>query len=181
MKNRLLVPSFTTAALLVSSASLATGWNPERPRKELAEARRAVVDFQREPDLGPYFRDAWGYAVFPTIGKAAFVFGGAHGTGKAFERSKVVGNVKISKATIGLQIGGEVYSEIVFFRDRNAFEKLKKGEATLHADASAAVATAGANVESAWDDGVAVFARSKGGLIASAAVGAQSLRFKPIP
>jgi lipid-binding SYLF domain-containing protein len=167
------------AALIPVSPALA-GWDAKRGRQERAEARETVASFQAEPELQPYFREAWGYAVFPTVGQAAFFFGGAYGTGEVYEQGNLVGSARISKGSVGFQIGGEAYSEIVFFRTRRALERFEKGGLAFDAGASATAITVGANVEAAWSDGVAVFARSKGGLMASAAVGGQTFQFEPI-
>ncbi len=167
------------AALIPASAALA-GWNPEKGRQERADVRRAVESFRVEPSLQPYFQEAWGYAVFPTVGQAALFFGGAYGTGEVYEQGNLVGRARISKASVGFQIGGEAYSEIVFFRTHRALERFERGGLAFDAGASAAAATVGANVEAAWSDGVAVFARSKGGLMASAAVGGQTFQFEPV-
>jgi lipid-binding SYLF domain-containing protein len=170
----------TMVAWITVLPASARGWGSDRSRHELMEAEETVASFRAQPELRPYFREAYGYAVFPTVGKAALFLGGAYGTGKVYERGSLIGNARISKASFGFQIGGEAYSEIIFFRSARVLEKFKRGELTLHAEASATAPTVGTNVEAAWERGVAVFARSKGGLMASAAVGGQSFEFEPV-
>lgn len=166
-------------ALSLGPSVRAGGRNDDANRNhELAEAEQTVQNFRS--DLTPYFAEAYGYAVFPTIGTGAFVFGGSYGTGKVCEHGILVGNAKVSKASFGLQAGGEVYSEIVFFRDRRSFDRFKHGEVTLDAKVSATAATANASLQATWNDGIAVFARTRGGLMAAAAVGGQHLRFRPV-
>ncbi len=167
-------------AALIAASPAPARWDPEGSREERADVRRTLASLRAEPSLQPYFQEAWGYAVFPTVGKAALFFGGAYGTGEVYEQGKRVGSARISKASVGFQVGGEAYSEIVFFRSREALERFEKGGLAFDAGASAAAATVGANVEAAWSDGVAVFARSKGGLMASAAVGGQTFQFEPV-
>ncbi len=167
-------------AWITAAPAVARDRDADRGRHELREAEDTVAAFRAHPGLRPYFDAAYGYAVFPTVGKAAFFLGGAYGTGKVWEQGKLIGSARISKASIGFQVGGEAYSEIIFFRSRRALEKFKRGELAFHAEVSAAAPTAGANLEAAWNDGVAVFARSKGGLMASAAVGGQTFEFEPI-
>ncbi len=170
----------TMVAWITVLPASARDWDADRSRHELMEAEETVAIFRAQPELRPYFREAYGYAVFPTVGKAALFLGGAYGTGKVYEQGSLIGNARISKASLGFQIGGEAYSEIIFFRSSRVLEKFKRGELTLHAEASATAPTVGANVEAAWARGVAVFARSKGGLMASAAIGGQSFEFEPV-
>ncbi len=172
----------TAAIVAWITAGPALGWDPDSDhgRHELEQAEETAATFRAQPELHRYFDEAYGYAVFPTVGKAALVFGGAYGTGKVWEQGALIGSARISKASVGFQVGAEAYSEIVFFRSRREFEKFKRGEFAFHAEVSAAAPAVGSNLEAAWDHGVAVFARSKGGLMASAAVGGQKFDFEPI-
>ncbi len=167
-------------AWITAVPAVAGGRASDRGRHELREAEETLAAFRARPELRPYFNEAYGYAVFPTVGKAAFFLGGAYGTGKVWEHGTLIGSARISKASVGFQVGGEAYSEIVFFESGRALEKFKRGELAFHAEVSAAAPAVGANLEAAWDHGVAVFARSKGGLMASAAVGGQKFDFEPI-
>ena len=165
---------------VTASPSLANGWESGKGRHELAEAERTLAYFRARPELVRYFHDAFGYAVFPTVGKAALFLGGAYGTGVVFKQGRPIGSARVTKASLGFQIGGEAYSEILFFKSPQALRKFERGELTFHAETSAVAAVAGANLEAPWDDGVAVFAREKGGLMASAAVGGQTFTFEPV-
>ena len=124
-------------------------------------------------------KEAYAYVVFPTIGKAGLVFGGSHGTGLVFKGGKVVGNASVTQASIGLQAGAESYSELVFFRDQAMFENFKNGDVKLSAQAHAVAAKQGAAASSSYNEGVAVFVKSKGGLMADASVGGQKFKFEP--
>jgi lipid-binding SYLF domain-containing protein len=141
-----------------------------------------------------FFQNAWGYAVFPTVGTGALIVGGAHGTGVVYKsirisgimhpwqsKGEVVGRSKLSQGTVGLQAGGQAYSEIIFFKDKAAFNTFKDGKLKLAAQASAIAVTAGASADSDYDGGVAVFTMGKGGLMLQAAVGGQTFTFEPKP
>ena len=82
--------------------------------------------FKNAGESGKFFETAYGYAVFPTIVKGAFVVGGAHGEGRVYAKGKHVGNSAMTQGSVGLQIGGEGYSEIVFFQDERAFKELPR-------------------------------------------------------
>ena len=130
--------------------------------------------------------------MYPTVGSGALIVGGAHGTGVVYKnvriglimhdyqaKGKVVGRSSLSKGTVGLQAGGQAYSEIIFFKDKAAFDSLKDGKLKLAAKASAIAVTAGASADADYDSGVAVFTMGKGGLMLQAAVGGQEITFEP--
>ena len=170
------------AAALVASVVLAAGWDPKEEQKNLAAAEETIKSFKAtEPGLDVYFKEAYAYVVFPTIGKGAFIFGGSYGTGMVFEGGKVVGDAKLTQASFGLQAGGESYSELVFLKDKATFENFKNGDVKLSAQASAVAVKQGAAASSSYNEGVAVFVKSKGGLILDASVGGQKFKFEPKP
>jgi lipid-binding SYLF domain-containing protein len=170
------------AAALAASVVLAAGWDPQEEQKNLAAAEETIKSFKAaEPGLEVYFKEAYAYAVFPTIGKGGLIFGGSHGTGMVFEGGKVVGNASVSSASVGLQAGVESYSELIFFKDKETFENFKKGNVKLSAQASAVAADKGAAAKASYNEGVAVFVKSKGGLMADASVGGQKFKYEPKP
>ena len=133
----------------------------------------------RDPSIKQFFDSAYGYAVFPSIGKGAAGIGGAHGYGEVFEQGEVIGVTELSQATIGFQLGGQTYREIIFFKDQLALQDFTSGEYAFSAQASAVAAEAGAAAETDYESGVAVFLMVKGGLMAEASVGGQQFRFYP--
>lgn len=177
-----LIVSGTLLALVASSAVLrAGGWDPEKEKNEMAAAAETVKAFKADhPNMQVYFDKADGWAVFPTIGKAAFVFGASHGHGKVFEQGKLIGDASLSKASIGLQAGGEAYSMIIFFESRKTLEKFKSSKVSLAAGANVTALDKSKSATANWNDGIAVFTRNKGGLMASAAVGGQEFEFQPL-
>src|SRR5210317_2583016 len=90
------------------------------------------------------FSSAYGYALFPTIGKAGFVVGGAYGKGRVYEQGKHIGNTAMTQATVGFQLGGAGFSQVVFFQDKRALEEFTKGSFEFGADAQATAITAAA-------------------------------------
>ena len=81
--------------------------------------------------------------------------------------------------TIGFQLGGQVYSEIIFFKDSVALEDFKRGNFEMGAQVSAVALTAGASADTSYNGGVAVFTMAKGGLMYEASVGGQKFSYKP--
>jgi lipid-binding SYLF domain-containing protein len=135
---------------------------------------------EKDPSLEKTFQEAYGYAVFPTVGKGGIGIGGARGKGWVYEGGKLVGRSTLTQVTVGLQLGGQAYSEIVFLRDKAAFDGFTSGRLKLDAQASAVAVTARAAADLPWHNGVAVVTMAKGGLMYEASVGGQKFSFKPL-
>ena len=158
-----------------------------------------VKVFREAGQSGALFDKCYGYAVFPTIGKGGIGIGGAHGKGKVFAGGKYVGDTAMTQLTIGLQLGGQAYSEIIFFEDKRAFDAFTSGNFEFGAQASAVAITAGASAQTGttgttagasttkndaataanYSNGVAVFTVAKGGLMYEASIGGQKFSYTP--
>jgi lipid-binding SYLF domain-containing protein len=168
---------------LASLTLLGSGWDPEKEslRKETAAVDRAIAAFRHDnPRLEIYFQEAYGWAVFPTIGTGGAVVSGAYGTGQVYEKGKLVGRTETKKAGLGLTIGGGSYSEILFFRDKEALDRFTNGDVKFEAGAKVVAIKGGAATATSWNEGVAVFLRSKKGLMADASVAGQAFTFEPL-
>ncbi|MEE4108124.1 MAG: hypothetical protein V2I24_02185, partial [Halieaceae bacterium] len=97
----------------------------------------ARESFPRQEATRPFFDGAYGYALFPTIGKGGIGIGGAYGEGRVYEQGKHIGDVSMSQLTIGVQLGGAAYSMIVFFEDERALREFTSGNFEFGAQASA--------------------------------------------
>ena len=163
----------------------------------------AVASFRDAGESGTFFNASYGYAVFPTIGKGGFGIGGAHGSGSVYAQGVKQGNSTMTQVTIGLQMGGQAFSQIVFFEDERAFQSFTSGNFEFSAQASAVAITAGATAEastgggtatgysggrndatthnhSGYRKGMAIFTIAKGGLMYEAAIGGQKYSYKPL-
>ena len=155
--------------------------------------------YKKSESVQPFFKNAYGYAVFPTIGKAGIGIGGAYGKGQVYKGGKVTGETSLMKATIGFQLGGQAFSEIIFFQDKRAYNEFTSGEFEFDAAASAVVVTAGVQakagtegatagasagpatgkqVKASYHKGMVVFVHTKGGLMYEATIGGQKFSFK---
>lgn len=156
--------------------------------------------FRQSPEVQAFFGDAFGYAVFPTIGKGGIGLGGAFGKGQVYRKGKITGTVSMIKLSAGFQLGGQAFSEIIFFQDQRAYEEFTSGTFEFDATASAVVITAGAQAQigtggntagvtlgpatahqqaTRYTRGMAVFIKAIGGLMYEAALGGQTFIFKP--
>lgn len=182
----------TLLVLLSAAVHFSPAWSDEY--------QSTIKMFREAIESRQFFDTAYGYAVFPTIGKGGYVVGGAYGTGRVYEKGKYVGDTSMTQVTVGLQLGGQAYSQIIFFKDRNAFRNFTAGNFEFGADASAVaiVAAAGAQVGTtgssaaasvgqddakaigAYHDGMATFTVAKGGLMYEASIGGQKFTYTPI-
>ncbi|MEJ2577238.1 MAG: YSC84-related protein [Gammaproteobacteria bacterium] len=172
-----------------------------------AAAAPAVADeyqdtvnlFRKAVESKDFFENAYGYAVFPTIGKGGIGIGGAYGTGRVFVRGNYVGDTKMTQVTLGFQLGGQAYSQMIFFQDERAFREFSGGNFEFGAQASAVAITAGAQAAATttgssagasggkndatttghYYKGMAVFTIAKGGLMYEASIGGQKFSFTP--
>src|SRR5262249_25812547 len=140
----------------------------------------AKAEFLRQdPDLKAIFDKATGYALLPTVGKGAVGIGGAHGTGQLFEKDKLLGVAKMTQITIGFQLGGQEYSELIFFEDQKALDDFKASRTEFSAQVSAVAVHSGASKDAKYDKGVMIFTMAKAGLMFEASVGGQKFKFEP--
>jgi lipid-binding SYLF domain-containing protein len=161
---------------------------------------QTIQVFRKASESTQFFRTSYGYAVFPTIGKGGFGIGAAHGKGRVYEKGRLVGDVSMTQLSVGFQIGGQTFSEMIFFENKGAFDDFTSGNFEFGADVGAVAITAGANVSAntsggtsagasggkkdavatgAYRHGVAVLTIAKGGLMYQAAVQGQKFSYKP--
>jgi lipid-binding SYLF domain-containing protein len=157
--------------------------------------------FRESPAVAKFFKNSYGYAVFPTIGKAGYVIGGSYGKGQVYREGKVTGKSTVVEGSIGFQIGAEAFSEIIFFQDKRAYDEFTSGNFKFDATAQAVALTAGAQAqagttgasagasagpktsvqaETNYVKGMAIFVHSKVGLMVELSVGGQKFTFQPL-
>jgi lipid-binding SYLF domain-containing protein len=148
---------------------------------ELQDADETVKRFRKsDPGLGRFFKDSVGYAVFPNVGKGGLGIGGAHGPGILYERGKPVGKTSLTQVTLGLQMGGQAYAEIIFFENEKVLSKFKAGDFEFSGQVSAVAVASGASANAKYREGVAVFTAARGGLMFEASVGGQKFTYQPL-
>jgi lipid-binding SYLF domain-containing protein len=156
--------------------------------------------FRKAGESSQVFSKSYGYAVFPTIGKGGFVVGGAHGSGRVYAKGAPVGESSMTQLTVGAQLGGQAYSQIIFFEDKRAFDQFTSGNFEFSAQATAVAITAGASAQAGttgssagasgtqsvaktkarYYRGMAVFTIAKGGLMYEASIGGQKFTYAPL-
>jgi len=160
-----------------------------------------IDKFKSSAQVKPFFENAYGYAVFPLIGKGGLGVGGAYGQGQVYREGKVTGKTRLVKLSFGFQAGGQGFCEIIFFKDQRAYDEFTSGDFAFDATASAVAITAGAQattgttggsagmsagpksgaqVAADYRKGMAVFTQAIGGLMYEAAIGGQKFSFEPL-
>jgi len=188
-----MLSSRSSAFLLVAVQCFAGAW-------ALADSYSDTVAlFRNAGASASFFNSCYGYAVFPTIGKGGLVVGAAHGKGKVYVQGKYIGDSSMTQLSVGLQAGGQAYSQIVFFEDQRALKDFTSGDFEFGADASAVALTAGAEASAgtagasagasggkkdavtagSYHNGVAIFTIVKGGAMYQATVAGQKFKFTP--
>lgn len=185
---------------LVLIFSLVFGMSMISVAAEGSDHSGTIERFKESPVVEKFFGNSYGYAVFPAIGKGGWIVGAGYGEGYVYRNGEVTGWASVAEVSIGLQIGGQAFSEIIFFQDKQAYDKFTSGSFELSASAQAVVVTAGAQArtgtsgssagasagprtgaqaEIGYVNGLAVFLRPLGGLMFDASIGGQKFEFEP--
>ena len=156
--------------------------------------------FIKSDAVKPFFNEAYGYAIFPMVGKGGIILGGAYGAGRVYEQRSISGTASLMKVTIGFQLGGQAFSEIIFFEDKRAYNEFISGNFEFDGSLSAVVITAAAQAQSGtqgssagaslgpatgtqaetnYTKGMAVFVHTLGGLMYEMSIGGQKFSFTP--
>lgn len=152
-----------------------------KDKKIVADANDAKAEFiKADGMIKNLFDNAYGYVIFPNVGKGAIGVGGASGNGAVFEHGALIGMADMKQVTVGFQFGGQAYSEVIFFETAAALDRFKQNKFEFAAGASAVAVTAGTAANVKYKDGVMVFSHVKGGLMYEASVGGQKFKFKKI-
>jgi lipid-binding SYLF domain-containing protein len=188
------MPLTLIAALILGASTVAVA-------AEVKDYSSTIDVYRESPVVAEFFKNSYGYAVFPTIGRAGYIVGGSYGTGQVYRDGKVTGTSSVVEGSIGFQIGAEAFSEIIFFKDKAAYEQFTSGSFGFGANAQVVAVTAGAQAQAGttgtgagasagpktgvqaqaeYVNGMATFVHAKGGLMLEASVGGQKFTFKPL-
>lgn len=184
------VRCFVLLSILVSPFSIAGDYED------------TVASFRGADQTGSFFDSAYGYVVFPTIGKGGFGIGGSHGAGRVYANGRYVGDTTVTQLTVGFQMGVQAFSQMIFLEDEQAFKSFTSGNFEFSAQATAVAITAGVSAEantgggtatsasggrndanvsnSGYRKGLAIFTIARGGLMYEASLGGQKFTYTPL-
>jgi lipid-binding SYLF domain-containing protein len=176
---------FRIAGLIAAAALVTVMPGRAMGQTQADKDAKAVADTidqlkKSDPVLVTWFSASYGYVVFPTIGKGGAGIGAASGDGRVYEKGAYIGDARVTQLTIGAQLGGQTFSEVIFFETKDALDRFKQDKFEWSAGLSAVAAAEGASKDAKYTQGVAVFTLAKKGLMAEASVGGQKFKFTPI-
>ncbi len=176
---------FILMVLLIAFSSMAScATAPETVEERQSLEARAQTTVQemiaRDPGLQGVLDRAYGAIVFPDIGKGGAIVGAAWGRGVLFERGRPTGYVELNQASLGAQLGGQTFAELVVLQDRSAADRIRRDDVfEVGGDISAVALTAGAAAGSRFSDGMMIFQMPRGGMMVELSVSGQKLNFEP--
>jgi lipid-binding SYLF domain-containing protein len=167
----------------------------------IADKYSDTIDvFIKSDAVKPFFMEAYGYAVFPRVGKGGIILGGAYGAGRVYKQRSISGTATLMKISVGFQLGGQAFSEIIFFQDKRAYDEFTSGSFEFDGTVSAVLLTVAAQAQSStqgssagaslgpatgkqaetnYTSGMAVFIHTLGGLMYEMSIGGQKFSFTP--
>lgn len=175
--NRLLFRALSVCLVLAFLTSQAFAGEKDELTGEVAGAIKRFKGVDEH--MAGLFESAAGYVVFPKVAKGGLGLGGARGKGQVFDAGRLVGEARLTQFTVGLQAGGQVYSEVIFFENSEALEDFKEGDFEFSAQVSAVAAAEGASKNAKYEHGVLIFTLAGKGLMLEASVGGQKFDFEP--
>jgi lipid-binding SYLF domain-containing protein len=191
----------SSLTIMLSTLVFLFGFTAPAFAAEVENYSSTIETFRSSPVVADFFRNSYGYAVFPTIGKAGYVVGGSYGQGQVYRNGEVTGKTSVIEGSIGFQLGAKAFSEIIFFKDKQAYNEFISGEFEFDAQAQAVAVTAGAQAKAGtagasagasagpktgvqakavYVDGMVTFVHAKGGLMYEFSVGGQKFTFTPL-
>lgn len=175
---------FRLALLLLSIFILPLGMKAQSEKEKeklMSESKDAKADFiKTDPSITSLFSSSQGYVIFPRNGKGGLIIGGSGGNGVLYEKEKSIGTAKMAQVTVGAQVGGASYREIIFFENKEALDRFKNNKYEFSSQISAVALKSGASKNAKYADGVLVFTEDLSGLMAEATVGGQKFTYKPL-
>ena len=172
---------YNILAVVLLIGFFASAQTSTKDKRIVADAKEAKADFIRTDGLmSNLFNNAYGYVIFPNVGKGAVGIGGAAGNGAVFSGNSLVGMAKMTQVSIGFQWGGQAYREVIFFETKADLDRFMEDKIEFAAQASAVAATAGAAANVKYKEGVMIFSQVKGGLMYEASVGGQKFKFRKV-
>jgi len=163
--------SLVTILLVVSAVTLFSQEN------DVDEANEAITNFKKtNSEIEKFFNSAYGYAVFPGIGKGGLGIGGAAGKGVVYQGGAPVADTKMTQVTVGFQAGGQKYAEVIFFEDEKAYTRFVSDKFEFAAQVSAVALKSGVSLDAKYTDGMLIFTIPIGGLMYEASIGGQKFK-----
>lgn len=179
MKNNFALSKVILSATFMLFCIAGMAQTSPKDKKVIYDSKLARTAFVRvDPSMKEMFKKAYAYVIFPNVGKGAIGVGGASGHGIVSLKGKMIGISKMTQVTVGLQIGGQAYREVIFFENKAELDRFKENNFEFSAQVSAIAVKANASANAKYTDGVMIFTQGKGGLMAELSIGGQKFKYK---
>lgn len=178
MKKGFLISAGILIALFLFAGTAVKAQSSTKEKRLVRDAEEAKEDFINTDGLMKgLFESAYGWAIFPNVGKGGIGVGGAVGNGVVYEQGTLIGKAKLTQLSIGFQFGGQAYREVIFFESKADLDRFREDKIEFSAQASAVAVTEGASANVKYKEGVMIFTQEKGGLMYEASIGGQKFNF----
>lgn len=180
MKKKNIFPRLRIMIILAlfSTGINSFGQNSRKDRNLVEDSHEARAEFISVDGLMKnLFENSYGYVIFPNVGKGGIGIGGATGNGIVYEGGTIIGKAKLTQVSIGFQLGGQAYREVIFFETKADLDRFREDNLEFAAQASAVAVTSGASANVKYANGVMIFTQQKGGLMYEASIGGQKFDF----
>ncbi len=172
--------SICAVAIAVLAPPVVAGWTADPGDRLQVRAESAIAKVRARVEASRlYFEDAYAIAVWPGVTRVAAGFGGAYGKGVVIEQGEAVGTVSLWQGSSGIQAGAKNFVMVIFFKDKQALEGLKRGDIQFTGQAGVDVATVGAAATPAYNEGVAIVPVTNVGLMAEFSAAGTWFRYRP--
>jgi lipid-binding SYLF domain-containing protein len=178
INKKILIPMLMSVMVLLL---VSCGSSKNTNRDIMADSRDAMATITNDhPNIAELFDTSVGYAIFPNVGKGAYIIGAASGNGTVYENGSMIGYSSLKQVDVGLQIGGKAYIEVIFFQTQDALDRFKNGSYEIAGNVSAVILEKGVSRSVEFRDGIGVVTKPKGGAMAGISVGGQKFEFNAI-
>ena len=180
MKRKILLPVFALTVSLIFGVvqQQAAGQTTKKEKRLVRDCDDAKEDFiEKDGLMKDLFTNAYGYVIFPNVGKGGIGIGGAVGNGIVYQGGQIIGKAKLTQLSIGFQFGGQAYREVIFFESEAVLDRFKEDKIEFSAQASAVAVDEGASANVKYNEGVMIFTQQKGGLMYEASIGGQKFNY----
>jgi lipid-binding SYLF domain-containing protein len=179
-KNHLFRPLWLFLVLVILSAGKTAAQNSQEIETLMTAGKKTKENFiKTDPTISRFFSGSYGYVIFPRNGKGGLIIGGSGGNGVVYEEGKAIGTSKMAQVSVGAQIGGASYSEVIFFENKDALDRFRDNKFEFSSQVSAVALKSGVSKDAKYANGVTVFTQDLSGLLAEATVGGQKFTYKP--
>ena len=173
--------ALTLVFLLGCTATNAEWVADSTNKKQVASAKAIAQIKERIPRSQPFFEDAYGMAVFPSVTRFGFGFGGAVGKGFVIEGDTIIGTTRFWQFTSGIQAGVRNFSMVILFKDKEALDYYKLGKAQFMGQAGLAVANKGIAGTPTFNGGVAIFTVTRMAAMGEFTISGAKMTYRPLP